>query len=83
MDGPANQDKAVSILYRDPVVSLLFGFCLFLIVFLSVAVIFARSGHMELLKVALLLTMVFAVVGAVFGLVRGLRSGKARKRPSI
>jgi hypothetical protein len=82
MDEPANRGTVTSILYRDPTVSILFGLCFFLIVFLSVAVIFARSGRLELLNVALLLTMAFAVVGAVIGLVRGLRSGRAKNRRS-
>ena len=84
MDEPVNRDTVASILYRDPVGSLLFRFGLFLIVFLLVAsAIFARSGNTELLKAALLLTIVFAVDGAVFGLVRGLRSGKATKGQSM
>ena len=78
MDEPANRDTVASILFRDPVGAILFGFSLFLIVLLWVAgAIFARSGHTELLRAALVLTMVFAVVGAVFGLVRGLQSGRA------
>ena len=84
MDEPENRDKVASILYRDPVVSLLFGFGLFVILFVSVAiVIFHRSGHAELLKAALLLTGAFAVVGAVTGLVRGLRSGRVTKRRRV
>ena len=82
MHEPANRDTLASIAYRDPTVSILFGFCFFLIVLLPIAVIFARSGHLGLLKVALLLTLAFAVVGAVVGLVRGLRSGQATKRRS-
>jgi hypothetical protein len=59
----------------------LFGISLFLILFLWISgEVFARTGHMELLKAALLLTMAFAVVGAVFGLVRGLRSARAPKK---
>jgi len=84
MDEPADRDTVASILCRDPVGLILFGFSLFLIAFLSVGgVIFARWGHAELLRVALLLTMAFAVVGAVFGLVRGLQSGRATKRRSL
>ena len=83
MHEPANRNNFASILYRDTAASLLFGFSLFLIVLLLVAgLIFARSGHAELLKAALLLTMAFAVVGAVFGLVRGLWSGRETKRGS-
>ena len=83
MDEPANRDTVSSILYRDPAGSILFGFSLFLIAFVSVAgVIFARTGHAELLRAALLLTLAFAAVGAVYGLVRGLQSAGATNRRS-
>lgn len=83
MDEHANRDTVASMIYRDPAVSILFGFSLLLIVFLLVSgAIFARSGHAELLKAALLLTMAFAFVGAAFGLVRGLRTGRETKRRS-
>jgi hypothetical protein len=81
LDEPATRDTIASVVFRDLSGSLLFGFSLFLIVLLSVAgVIFARTGHLELLKAALVLTMAFSVIGAVFGLVRGLRSGRATIR---
>ena len=81
MEEPENHDAVASILYRDPVVSLLFGFGLFTILFLSLAIaIFHRSGNAELLRPALLPTGAFAIVGAVTGLVRGLQSGRATKR---
>jgi len=60
---------------RDPVVSILFGVALFLVLLLALAA-YSRDGG--LLKVALVLTGIFAVVGAVFGLVRSLRSGSSR-----
>ena len=69
-----------SILTRDPTVSILFGVALFLIVFDTLAIFrFAVSRHPGLLIAALLLTGAFAVVGAMFGLMRGLRSGRATR----
>lgn len=60
---------------RDPVVTILFGAALFLVVFLAVAAFWRDT---ELLKIALVLTGIFAIVGAVLGLVRSLRSGRSR-----
>jgi hypothetical protein len=83
MDEHATRDTGTSVLYRDPVVSFLFGFSfLVILAFLVAEVIFAFSGYVELLRAALLLTMAFAVIGAMFGLVRGLRSRKPAKRRS-
>ena len=84
MHDPSNQDSLASIVYRDPAVSILFGIALFLMLFIPFAgAVFARTGHPELLEAALVLTGAFAVVGAVFGLVRGLRSRTARTRRSV
>jgi hypothetical protein len=83
MDEPANHDTAASILFRDPVVSVMFGVSLLLLLLiLTGTAVFARSGHAELLKTALLLTGAYAVAGTVLGLVRGLRSARAIKRRS-
>ena len=83
MDEPSDHDTLAAILYRDPVASILFGIALFLIVLLLAAgAFFARSGRPELLETALVLTGMFALVGAAVGLVRGLRSGRATTRRS-
>ncbi len=67
---------------RDAAVSILFGSAvlLMLLTVISSALI-AGSGmaYVGLLRAALLLTAAFAVVSMGFGLVRGLRSGRAIK----
>lgn len=69
---------------RDPVVWIMFGFALLLTVLnLAGAAVVARSGHIELLFAALVLTALFAVAGAVLGLMRNLRSARAIKRRSV
>jgi hypothetical protein len=70
---------------RDTAAWILFGIALLLIVFYAIAAaLIAVRGmaYFGLLKAALLLTAAFAVVGMVFGLMRGLRSGKAIKTQS-
>ena len=81
MSEPENRNTVAAILYRDPAVSLMSGAALLLIVLLPVAgVIFARSKDAGPLIAVLVLTGIFAAVGAAFGLVRGMRSGSAVKR---
>jgi hypothetical protein len=70
---------------RDPTVSILFGIA-FLLILLNV-IATARialwgMAYLGLLKATLLLTASFAIVGMVFGLIRGLRSGRATKTQS-
>ena len=70
---------------RDTAVSVLFGIAVLLMLLLLIAAALIDLRGMAfagLLKVALLLTAAFAVVGTVFGLMRGLRSGKAIKAQS-
>jgi hypothetical protein len=67
---------------RDTAVWILFGIALLLIVFYAIAaarIAVCGMAYFGLLKVALLLTAAFAVVGMVSGLVRGLRSASAIK----
>lgn len=80
-----NRDAVASVLYRDPAASILFGVALFLIVLnAAAAAVFARLGlaYIGLVEAAMLLTGAFALIGAAFGLWRGLRSGSAAKRRS-
>jgi hypothetical protein len=70
---------------RDTTVSILFGVALLLITLIVIAAtLIAVSGmaYVGLLKAALLLTAAFAVAGMGFGLIRGLRSGRATKTQS-
>jgi uncharacterized membrane protein YbhN (UPF0104 family) len=67
---------------RDTAVSILFGIAVLLILLTVVALAIIPVSGMAavlLLKVGLLLMAAFAVVGAVFGLARGLRCGRAIK----
>jgi hypothetical protein len=64
----------------DATVSILFGIALLLIVLNATAAALIAAGGIEylgLLKASLLLTAAFAVAGMVFGLMRGLRNGRA------
>jgi hypothetical protein len=70
---------------RDTAVWILFGIALVLIVFYAiVAALMAGWGmaYLGILKAALLVTAAFAVVGMVFGLVRGLRRATSTKTKS-
>ena len=67
---------------RDPAVWIFSGIGVFVLILVFAGFFFARSGHAELLKVALVLTGIWAVVGVAFGLVRGVRSGRAAKSRS-
>ncbi len=70
---------------RDTVVSILCGVaCLLIVLNAIAAALIAIQGmaYVGLLKAALLLTAAFAVVGMVFGLMRGLRSGRVIKTRS-
>jgi hypothetical protein len=70
---------------RDTAVSILFCIAFLLMVVNAItAALFAVWGmaYFELVKAALLLTAAFAVVGMVFGLVRGLRTGRSVKTRS-
>jgi hypothetical protein len=67
---------------RDTAVSILFGIALLLIALNAIAAaVIAVWGmaYVGLVNGPLLLTAAFAVVGMVFGLMRGLRSGRAVK----
>jgi hypothetical protein len=67
---------------RDSAVSILFGagFLLTLLILIAAApMAVGGMAYVGPLKIVLLLTAVFAVMGTVFGLVRGLRSGRAVK----
>jgi hypothetical protein len=67
---------------RDTSVSILFGIAFSLVVLnVIAAALIAVWGmaYVGLLKAALLLTAAFAVAGMIMGLMRGLRSGSARK----
>jgi hypothetical protein len=67
---------------RDTTVSVLFGVALLLILLNGIAAALIAGGGMayvELMKVALWLTAAFAVAGMIFGLMRGLRSGRATR----
>jgi len=78
----SRKDAAVN---RDTTVSILFAIA-FLLVMSNViaAALIAIWGlaYVGLEKAALLLTAAFAVAGMVFGLMRGLRSGRAVKTQS-
>lgn len=79
----ADHDRPLSAVFRrDPAVFVLFVIAGVLIVLMFVATAFARHGHFRFLEAVLVLTMAFAVAGAGFGLVRGLRSGRASRRRS-
>lgn len=70
---------------RDAAVSILCGVACFLIVLNAIAAaLIAIQGlaYVGLLKAALLQTAGFAVVGILFGLMRGLRSGRVIKTRS-
>lgn len=67
---------------RDTAVSILFGIAILIILLNAIAATLITVwgvAYVGLAKAALLLTAAFAVVGMVFGLVRGLRSGRAIK----
>jgi FtsH-binding integral membrane protein len=64
---------------RDTAVLIFFGIALLLTVLFVIAAGLIAAGGMHyvgVMQAALLLTAVFAVVGTVFGLMRGRRSGK-------
>ncbi len=70
---------------RDTAVSILFGIAFLLILLDGTAACLMFAWGMPyagLVKATLLLTAAFAVVGMVFGLMRGLRSGRAIKTQS-
>jgi hypothetical protein len=70
-------DKRSSILTRDPLAAALFGVALILMLFIFLGeATLARSGHPDLLRIALIATAVFAAAGVLLGLARSLR-----KRP--
>ena len=65
---------------RDTATSVMFGFSLLLMLpLVASAVLVATSGmaYVGVVKAVLLFTAGFAVVGIAFGLVRGLRGGRA------
>ena len=71
--------------HRDTAVSILFCIALLLILLNVIAAAFIAAwgmAYIKLAKAALLLTAAFAVVGMGFGLMRGLRSGRASKTQS-
>jgi hypothetical protein len=81
MDNTEDRDPLTATLYRDPAASILFGIALLLIVLNTVAgAVFAVSKHVEPLEGSLALTGLFAIAGAVLGLVRSLRGGRAIRR---
>lgn len=85
MDESEKRDTFSAMLSRDPPASILFGVAILLVVLnLAAAMIVARRGfaYIGLMEGALLLTGVFSVVGAAFGLVRGLRSTRTAKSRS-
>jgi len=70
---------------RDRAVSILFGIALLVIVLDAIAadaVAVWGMAFFGLVRGALLLTAAFALLGMVFGLVRGLRRGRASKTRS-
>jgi hypothetical protein len=70
---------------RDRAVSILFGIALLVIVLDAIAADAVAGWGMAffgLVRGALLLTAAFALLGMVFGLVRGLRRGRASKTRS-
>ena len=69
---------------RDPAAPILFGiYVLLTLLLVTAAALVASSGmaYVGLVKAVLLLGAAFAVVGMAFGLVRGLRSGRALRTP--
>jgi hypothetical protein len=73
-----DHDKLTAILTRDPVVTIMFGIALVIIVLdLTFTGVAARTHHIEILKIPMLLTGAFAIAGIVLGLVRSLRSRRA------
>ena len=82
----ALQSRKGAAFHRDTTVSILFGIAVLLIlltVAASALIAVSDMAYVGLLKAALLLTAAFAVVGMVFGLVRGLRSRRSINRPAI
>ncbi len=78
---PSRQGATVN---RDTAVSILFAVAVLLMVLITIAsalIAVAGMAYVGLLKAALLLTAAFAVVGLLFGLVRGPRSGTASHSP--
>ncbi len=82
MDEDAERDAFTAALTRDPLAAVLLGLAIVLAVLLFAGVVFARRGNLQFLEGVLALTAAFAIVGAVVGLVRGLRSGSASRRRS-
>ena len=70
--------KVRASLKQDPAAAILFGIALVLVVLTFTA---AFSRNVALIEVAMVLTGAFALVGAGFGLARGLRSSRATRRP--
>lgn len=82
MNEAENRDTFGAKLRRDTAASILLGVALFLTVLnFAAAMVIARRGiaYIGLMEGALVLTGLFAVVGAAFGLVRGLRTAKRRR----
>ncbi|HEY4113895.1 MAG TPA: hypothetical protein VGM17_07515 [Rhizomicrobium sp.] len=81
MDEPTDLEKVNALLRRDKTATVMLAIALFLIFFMLLATgMVARMGFSRawLLEIVLGLTAVFALVGIVLGLVRGLRSTRAR-----
>jgi hypothetical protein len=71
---------------RDTTVSILFGIALLLILLNATAATLLATGGMAyvgLEKTTLLLTATFAALGMVLGLVRSLRSAKAKSKEAV
>jgi len=85
MNENMNHENVDSVIKRDPVLSIFFGFGALVLFFLTfVTFRMAFTGHAELLRPALLMTGIFAAVGMMFGLVRSVRNGRALARaPSL
>lgn len=70
-----DQDKLIALATRDPVVAIMWGAMFLLFMFnLYGFIIAARFHEFGVVKVSLSVTLVFAVAGIVFGLVRSLRA---------
>jgi hypothetical protein len=81
----AMRSRKGAAVHRDKAVSILFciAFLLILLNVIAAALIAAQGmAYVGLAKAALLLTAAFAVAGMGFGLMRGLRSGRASKTQS-
>ena len=70
-----DQDKLAALVARDPAVAVMWGAMFLLLLFnLYGFIVAARFHNIEIVKMSLMATLVFAVTAIVLGLVRSLRA---------